>query len=380
MNNTTTTYKPRVLFALWMVGGIKTVYDNLVSTMNGRSDIDAAWLAVEMHPVDWITRIPPIVFSGALRNSAATWLRIRRLQKTGKRFDAALFVEYGIMIFLWKFRRRVPYLLSLDMTPMFCARHELWYAHPRFHPSSPVARLKQRVTRSVFAGATHLLPWSHGVKESLIRDYGISEDRMTVLPPGIDLRIWTMTDADWEWRSAKRTPIKVLHAGWDFQRKGGDLMLELACSEEFRDVEFHFVTNTYEGPRQRNVIIHPSLSQNTPEIIALYREADIFALPTRADTYSLVCLEAMAMGLPVVISDVGGIQDIVVEGQTGYLIPRADREALRERLRALVASPELRVRMGKAGRRRVEQEYDLVASNAKILDLLLEASSRKRSN
>ena len=271
--------KPRVLFAMWMVGGIKTVYDNLFATIGGRGDIEAAWLPLDMSPADWITWIPPIVFSGAWRNSAATWLRIRRLEMTGRRFDAALFVEYGIMIFLWSFRRRVPYLLSLDMTPLFCARHQLWYAHPRFNPTSPVARLKQKITRSVFADAAHLLPWSHAVKESLINDYKIPEERMTVLPPGIDLGIWTMEQSDWEERSRKKTPVKVLHAGWDFQRKGGDLLVELACSKEFQDVEFHFVTNTYTGLRRKNIVLHSDLGENSRELIALYREADIFALP-----------------------------------------------------------------------------------------------------
>jgi len=378
MSDDATPKKPRVLFALWMVGGIKTVYDNLLATISGRGDIEAAWLALDMAPADWITWLPPIVFSGAWRNSAATWLRIRRLEMAGRRFDAALFVEYGIMIFLWRFRRRVPYLLSLDMTPLFCARHELWYAHPRFNPGSPISRVKRRITRSVFADAAHLLPWSHAVKESLIKDYGIPEDRMTVLPPGIDLRLWTMTEEDWAHRLRKAPPLKILHAGWDFRRKGGDLLDDLACSPEFRDVEFHFVTTSYAGPRRTNIIIHPNLRQNSPELIALYRDSDVFVLPTRADTYSLVCLEAMAMGLPVIISNVGGIGDIVVDGETGFLIPLGDPQILRDRLRDLAASADLRVGMGKAGRKRVEENFDLKATNAAIVDLLLDASRRKQ--
>jgi glycosyltransferase involved in cell wall biosynthesis len=376
MNSSEELKKPRVLFAVWMVGGIKTVFDNLRSSIGDRSDIDTSWLPVEMYPKDWITRIPPMLFSGALRNSAATWLRIRRLERSGKRFDAAYFVEYGIIIFLRRFRRRVPYLLSLDMTPLFCARHELWYAVPRFNPRNPIARVKTAITRAVFADATHLLPWSNGVKESLIRDYNIPEERMTVLPPGIDLRIWTMSAADREARRTKQTPVKVLHAGWDFQRKGGDLLVDLACREEFQDVEFHFVTGAYGGPQRRNIFVHRDLAPNSPALIALYREADIFVLPTRADTYSMVCLEAMAMGLPVIISNVGGISDIVVEGTTGFLVPPDDPAVLLDRLRRLLADPRLRLRMGKEGRKRVEERFDLQKSTAAIVALLSKISSR----
>jgi glycosyltransferase involved in cell wall biosynthesis len=368
--------KPRVLFAVWMVGGIKTVFDNLQAVIGDGGNIEASWLPIEMYPADWITWIPPILFSGAWRNSAATWLRIRRLELAGKRFDAAYFLEYGTILLLRSFRRRVPYLLSLDMTPLYCARHELWYAVPRFNPKSPLARLKKAITRAVFADAAHLLPWSHGVKESLIRDYNIPEDRITVLPPGIDLRIWTASAADLEVRRMKTTPVKVLHAGWDFERKGGDLLVDLASREEFQNVEFHFVTGTYKGPQRKNIVVHSNLAQNSPELIALYQEADVFVLPTQADTYSMVCLEAMAMSLPVIISDVGGISDIVVEGSTGYLIPHDDPAVLADRLRRLVADPQLRRRMGEEGRRRVEERFDLEKSTATIFELLATISSR----
>ena len=374
MNSTQEMKKPRVLFAVWMVGGIKTVFDNLKSSIGDRSDIEASWLPIEMYPHDWITWIPPILFSGAWRNSAATWLRIRRLERTGKRFDAAYYLEYGIIIFLRNFRRRVPYLLSLDMTPLYCARHKLWYAVPQFNPHSPLARLKRVIMRSVFADAAHLLAWSHGVKESLITDYNIPEEQITVLPPGIDLRIWTMSTADREARRTKTTPVRVLHAGWDFQRKGGDLLVDLACREEFQDVEFHFATGTYEGPQRNNIFVHSHIGQNSPELIALYREADMFVLPTRADTYSMVCLEAMAMGLPVIISNVGGISDIVGEGTTGYLIPPDDPHILLDRLRRLLADPLLRGRMGEEGRREVEERFDLEKSSATIVKLLNQGS------
>jgi glycosyltransferase involved in cell wall biosynthesis len=68
-------------------------------------------------------------------------------------------------------------------------------------------------------------------------------------------------------------------------------------------------------------------------------------------------LEAMACGVPVVGSRVGGIKTSVVDGETGYLVPPKDPKALADRLLRLLSDGALRDRMGRAGRRRVEEHY-----------------------
>ena len=65
----------------------------------------------------------------------------------------------------------------------------------------------------------------------------------------------------------------------------------------------------------------------------------------------------MRAGLPVVASAVGGVAEAVVEGVTGFLVPRGDEIILRDRLRILIENPSLRVAMGRAGRQRYEQEF-----------------------
>ena len=114
------------------------------------------------------------------------------------------------------------------------------------------------------------------------------------------------------------------------------------------------------------------------ELEAYFAAADVFVLPTRADTYSMVALEAMAMGLPVITTNVGGIPDIVVEGETGYLLQVDDRTRLRERLRALRANRPLRLAMGAKGRIRAEQRFNLDTHVSTVLDLLFAAAHSRR--
>jgi len=72
----------------------------------------------------------------------------------------------------------------------------------------------------------------------------------------------------------------------------------LAREPEFRDVQFNFVTRAYVGPVAENIRVFDDVTTNSPAMVDLYREADLYALPTRADSHAIATLEAMAMSLP----------------------------------------------------------------------------------
>lgn len=108
--------------------------------------------------------------------------------------------------------------------------------------------------------------------------------------------------------------------------------------------------------------------------------ADIFCLPSYWEGMPNVVLEAMAMGLPVVATAVAGTTEVVVEGETGFLIPPGDSEIMAERLLHLIRDPELRVRMGAAGRQRVLNVFSIEQMVAKTTDLYEELIERKQLN
>jgi glycosyltransferase involved in cell wall biosynthesis len=109
------------------------------------------------------------------------------------------------------------------------------------------------------------------------------------------------------------------------------------------------------------VVVHNDLGSNAAELVALARRCDLFALPTRADCFSIASLEAMAAGLPVITSDVGGIADIVREGETGTLLAPDDYDGLCDRLDTLLDSPTLRQAMGRKGREVVCAHFEVRA-------------------
>ena len=368
--------RSRLLFAAYMAGGNATILQNLEDVIAARSDVESAWLRIEMDAEsERLDRRPRrSLLPGTIRNSMITGQRIRREERERGRFDAAYFFQQTICMFLWRFRSRVPYVVALDGTPLWYARNERWYAQPKFDPTTRVSRVKHELTRRVYARASHLLPLSWSCRDSLMRDYGIPPERITVVPPGINLERYTCPDRS---AASPDRPFNVLFVGADFSRKGGDLLVALAGRTEFQDVQFNLVTRSFQGPTAANLRVHDKLTTNSDPMLQLYREADLFVLPTRADSHSIASLEAMAMGLPVVTTPVGGIVDIIEEGRTGFLIQRDDLEALADRVRRLRADRDMRLELGAAGRRRVESHFNGATVAATVVDLLQQAAASR---
>lgn len=108
---------------------------------------------------------------------------------------------------------------------------------------------------------------------------------------------------------------------------------------------------------------------------------DVFVLPSLEEGFGMAALEAMAAGLPVVATAVGGVPELVEDGRTGWLVPPADSDALAGRLRTLLLHPELRRALGAAGRTRARQHFSMdqmVARIAEIYDRILDRSGQRQ--
>jgi len=110
--------------------------------------------------------------------------------------------------------------------------------------------------------------------------------------------------------------------------------------------------------------------EQVPEVL---QQLDIFAMPSTYEGFGVAALEAEAMELPVVASSVHGIPDVVVDGETGLLVPPRDRQALASALDRLVADGDLRRRLGQAGRAFVAEHYSWEENTAQM-EALYEAA------
>jgi glycosyltransferase involved in cell wall biosynthesis len=114
------------------------------------------------------------------------------------------------------------------------------------------------------------------------------------------------------------------------------------------------------------------------DVARLLAYAHVFVLPSRSEGHPVSVLEAMAAGVPVVASRVGGIPEQVADGETGLLVEPGDVDGLAAALRRLAADPALRRRLGEAGRARAEEAFDLPAFRRAHLEVYSRELARRR--
>ena len=235
---------------------------------------------------------------------------------------------------------RRPTVISSDGTPMNKSDMRGAYA---LAPEGRLAGLAKRtIYRQVFRRAAGFVAWSSWTKASFVEHYGCREADVAVIPPGVHMD---------EFAPGARTHEvpRILFVGGDFARKGGDLLLDVFRKRLRGRAELVLVTKGQVSD-EPGVTVHRDVAANSQKLRSLYAECDILALPTRADCYPLVCMEALAAGTPLVATRVGGIPDMIREGETGHLVEPDDGPALGDALEALVANPGKRKAMSVACR------------------------------
>lgn len=227
-------------------------------------------------------------------------------------------------------------------------------------------RLATLVQRAVWSRTTFFAPWSTWAAEGL-RQRDIDDSRIRIVPPGVDLGKWHPVDRG----RAENHRLRLLFVGGDWKRKGGDTLLEVFRTA-FADRCTLDVVTRDPVPAVAGVTVH-RLEANSSELRELYRRADLFVLPTRAECFGIASVEAMASGLPVIMGDVGAARDIVDHGETGWLV-RPRGHDLRAAMEQAVARPEALTAMGRRARRKAELRFDGHANDRRVVDLLVEAA------
>lgn len=115
------------------------------------------------------------------------------------------------------------------------------------------------------------------------------------------------------------------------------------------------------------------------DVDALLADSDIFLLISNWEGFPISILEAMRAGLPVLASDVGGVSESVIDGKTGYLVPRADIDAIKNRLADLINDSALRVELGKSGNEFFLENFSFNAMYNKTVELYQKAIDKKHN-
>lgn len=346
--------------------GHQTFYKNLRRFIEPEPDLTTAWVEVTYSSPDNMWERLPLVPNG-VRGSLVGRSQVR---EGISRLPADVFffnTQVPGALAGGKLGKR-PYILCTDITPI---QYDAMGEHYGHHPDSNsiISRYKHNANLKLFKNAAHIVPWSTWTAQSLIQDYHVVPQKITVIPPGVDTTIWKPVEKE----ETAVKPMRILFIGGDFYRKGGDLLLQAFNNLPAGSAELILVTRSAIEASE-NVHVYNNMSANSPELIALSQSCDVFVLPTKAEAFGIAAVEASAMGLPVIGTAVGGLTDIVVDQKTGYTIPVADVQALTHHLTQLSQNRELRRELGYNARQHVEDTFDAQKNAQKIIAIIKAAS------
>lgn len=180
-------------------------------------------------------------------------------------------------------------------------------------------------------------------------------------------------------------PLRIVSVGRLVSVKGQAVMI--AAAEELRrrnlDIELTIVGGGPRRPalerRAERLGVSDRVSftgaLGNDEVLERYAEADLFCLPSFAEGLPFVLMEAMAMELPVVTTRIAGIPELVEDGESGFLVSPGRSDQLADAIERLAADPDLRRRMGEAGRSKVAAEFNLDESARALRDLFAELAA-----
>jgi glycosyltransferase involved in cell wall biosynthesis len=350
--------------------GHRTHYRNLLRYVREDETVTPTWLPLEFETDGMLSRLPLLRGNWSARASLAAWAAVRQVRRTTT-LDA-LFYHTQVTALLSPLHPSMPTVISLDATPINYDTVGKYYGHAS---GGRLERAKWLANRKALSSASALVTWCRWAKDSLEHDYGIPGEKVTVIPPGVDLARWPERSGWQRVLSSQGRLPRLLFVGGDFARKGGDVLLKAFRGRLSDLCELHVVTQSPVAPGH-NLYVYHHVTPNSDTLVRLYREADIFVFPTLADCAPLSVPEAMAASLPVVTTRVGAIPEMVIEDKTGLLVEPGDVAGLRASIETLLDRPELRAEMGDAAREIVEAQYDARHNSQRLLDVLKGVADR----
>ncbi len=363
--------KTKIGFIIEQALGHITHGKNLAQNISLDQTIEPFW-GYPKQPQSGLMALPGIrnwTLQAGLQSNKA----LRDIASAGHQLDVIFFHTQVTAILAQKWMAKIPSVVSLDATPMQYDSLGEFYEHE----SGPswLETFKFNKNKACYQQAKRLVTWSDWAKQSLIKDYGISAEKITIIPPGVNIDDWQPAENS---QTPETAPVKLLFVGGDLQRKGGLDLIEAfkAVKAEKPDakIELHLVTRNAPEPAE-GMFVYTNMQPNSSELKALYHQADIFCLPTYGDCLPMVLSEAAATKLPIISTAVAAIPEIVQAGKGGLLVKPGAVHELKDAILRLLENRADRIDMGEHAYNITKQNFDAQANAQQLFDLLKQVAN-----
>lgn len=226
-----------------------------------------------------------------------------------------------------------------------------------------------------------LIAVSNYTAKSVMAEYGIRSDKISIIPNAVDINRFNLDIDGTEIRKKLSIAAEkvILFVGrLDFQK--GIEYLIFAFSKIVKDFPEAKLVVVGDGPLKNNIraaIDGFGLSKSvfllgrtdTDDLPKIYAACDLFVVPSLMEGFGIVYLEAMACGKACIGSNIGGVEDVIVDGHTGLLVPPADPDSLYLAIKKLLSDEGTFSRFGKEGRKRVLENFTWEKVAARTLEV-----------
>ena len=352
------TDRPRVLFVTNYVLGWRTFGDELARATRARDDL----YAVHLHFHDDRSLLRRIserrVWRGQeLRHAHGAVVRARatQLAKTLEAprmtdlFDAIHVSPHLLALGIVRSRWQGPVSVIFDADVRKAKEQRQTLTGPQFERQFRSLHTNEG---EVVRRANRLWAMSQWAADHMAGEYHLDPDTITVIPP-----VRSVTARTWD-TPAHPGPVRIAFVGNDLDRKGGYRLIQWHRDHWTRTAELHIFTATPRPKRDLEGVVWHQRVDNRVLVSEHLKSMDFFVLPTTSDMSPFAVTEAVAAGLPVVSSAIGGIGELVQHNVSGILCDPTDDTAYITAIDTLVTDPRLRETMGRAALRNAHTTLD----------------------
>ncbi len=368
-----------------LIGGAEQFASELTEKLSGgRQDefhvLANRWQAIS--PSFRFHKIPIISFPKYLTTISFAWLVQRRLQRN----------HFSLV-------HSHERIFTADLFTLHGVPHRYWVHHVRKKRLSLYDTATAWVEKKLIyeGGCKKFIAVSHLTKDIFLQEYPINPGLVDVIHPGVNLRDYQCKNKN-DVRHAVRNTLGIgpddpviVFASMNFEIKGLDDILMSLGQFKMRNSKFKLVvagkgnTKKYEkiireAGLSGNVIFTGTLAKE--KLVDLYLAGDLYIMLSKFDTFGMVVLEAMAAGLPVMISSHVGAKDLVQEGQNGFIIDNpSDYARIMSRLEILLNENCRRDMSASAFQTASQNTWDSVVEKYQIIyNDILAAKGRMRQS
>lgn len=294
--------------------------------------------------------------AGAIYRAKSAAKAMVRLD-AASRFDVVETTNSGCLAMSYaKFRTRAPLVTRISTTAAQLVSHN--NSRPRWRD-----RIEQRWESRLAHLSDRLVTHTNHHRDEICRQWNLKRESIDIVPHGIKI-----PDRGKLYRTKETSFIEVLYVGRLEHRKGIDVLLKaippVLCAQpqtrfklagpDAGNWETLFWQLNPTLPRDRVVFLG---SIDEIQLREAYRNCDLFVAPSRYESFGLIYAEAMAWGKPVIGCSVGGVPEVITNGESGLTVSPGDPEALSSAIIKLTSNSTLRALLGEGARLRVETSF-----------------------